>query len=58
MLVATATRLYAFAGGPTLEALFSAYPESSGVPTPTSLVLVLTRVQVIKPPHVLRKGSV
>ncbi len=30
MLVATAGRLYAFAGGPTLEALFAAYPESAG----------------------------
>lgn len=30
VLVATAARLYAFAGGPTLEALFSAYPESGG----------------------------
>ncbi|KAK9832068.1 hypothetical protein WJX81_003754 [Elliptochloris bilobata] len=28
VLAATATRLYTFAGGPTLEALFSAYPES------------------------------
>jgi len=30
VLVATAGRLYAFAGGPTLEALFAAYPESAG----------------------------
>ena len=43
VLVATATRLHAFAGGPTLEALFSAYPESSGVPTPTYLGLAHTR---------------
>ena len=42
VLVATATRLHAFAGGPTLEALFSAYPESSGMPTPVSFSLANT----------------
>ena len=38
VLVATATRLYAFAGEPTLQAVFSAYPESSGAPMPACSV--------------------
>ena len=30
VLVATPSRLYAFIGGPTLEALFKSYPDSAG----------------------------